>query len=73
MNGLFYVWMVREFGMNGEALLLMAFCSSLIVITFIDIDHQIIPDAITPARHPDRRSRRPLFHVGAVRSAPVRA
>jgi leader peptidase (prepilin peptidase)/N-methyltransferase len=47
MNALFYVWIVREFGLGGEAGLLMAFCSSLIVITFIDIDHQIIPDAIT--------------------------
>jgi leader peptidase (prepilin peptidase)/N-methyltransferase len=47
MNGLFYVWVASEFGVNGEGLLLMAFCSSLIVITFIDFDHQIIPDAIT--------------------------
>ncbi len=27
--------------------LVMALCSALIVITFIDLDHQIIPDAIT--------------------------
>lgn len=47
MNGLFYVWIVREFWLGGEAFLLMAFCSSLIVITFIDFDFQIIPDAIT--------------------------
>jgi leader peptidase (prepilin peptidase)/N-methyltransferase len=47
MNALFYVWTVHEFGLGGEAGLLMAFCSSLIVITFIDIDHQIIPDVIT--------------------------
>ncbi|HEX9114024.1 MAG TPA: prepilin peptidase [Nitrospirota bacterium] len=47
MNGLLYVWIVREFPAGGEALLLMAFCSSLIVITFIDLDHQIIPDVIT--------------------------
>ena len=36
-----------EFGLGGEAFLLMAFCSALIVITFIDFDHQIIPDVIT--------------------------
>jgi leader peptidase (prepilin peptidase)/N-methyltransferase len=47
LNGLFYLWVAREFGINGEGLLLMLFCSALIVITFIDIDHQIIPDVIT--------------------------
>jgi leader peptidase (prepilin peptidase)/N-methyltransferase len=47
MNGLFYVWILHEFGLNGEAFLLMALCSSLIVITFIDFDHQIIPDVIS--------------------------
>ncbi len=47
MNGLFYVWIVREFWFGGETLLLMIFCSSLIVITFIDFDFQIIPDIIT--------------------------
>ena len=47
MNGLLYVWIAREFWITGEAFLLMAFCSSLIVITFIDYDHQIIPDVIT--------------------------
>ena len=47
MNGLFYLWIVHEIGLGGEAFLLMAFCSSLIVITFIDFDHQIIPDVIT--------------------------
>ncbi|HSB35034.1 MAG TPA: prepilin peptidase [Nitrospirota bacterium] len=47
MNGLLYVWIVSEFPAGGEAFLIMAFCSSLIVITFIDLDHQIIPDVIT--------------------------
>jgi leader peptidase (prepilin peptidase) / N-methyltransferase len=47
MNGLLYVWTVREFQAGGEAYLMMAFCSSLIVITFIDLDHQIIPDVVT--------------------------
>lgn len=47
MNALFYLWTVLAFGLTGEALLLMAFCSALIVITFIDLDHQIIPDVIT--------------------------
>ena len=47
LNGLCYFWIVREFGLGGEAFLLMAFFSALIVITFIDLDHQIIPDVIT--------------------------
>lgn len=47
LNALFYVWIVREFGLAGEAFLLMVFCSALIVITFIDFGHQIIPDTIT--------------------------
>jgi leader peptidase (prepilin peptidase)/N-methyltransferase len=47
MNALFYVWIVREFGAGGESALLMLFCSALIVITFIDLDYQIIPDVIT--------------------------
>jgi leader peptidase (prepilin peptidase)/N-methyltransferase len=47
LNGLLYVWTIREFSFGGEAFLVMALCSSLIVITFIDFDHQIIPDAIT--------------------------
>jgi leader peptidase (prepilin peptidase)/N-methyltransferase len=47
MNGLFYAWIVNEFWAGGEAYLMMAFCSSLIVITFIDLDFQIIPDTIT--------------------------
>ena len=47
MNGLFYLWIVHEFWITGEAVLLMALCSSLIVITFIDFDFQIIPDVIT--------------------------
>jgi leader peptidase (prepilin peptidase)/N-methyltransferase len=47
MNGLVYLWAFHEFGPGGEAALIMAFCSALIVITFIDLDHQIIPDVIT--------------------------
>jgi leader peptidase (prepilin peptidase) / N-methyltransferase len=47
INGLLYAWAVQEFWISGEAFLVMALCSSLIAITFIDFDHQIIPDAIT--------------------------
>ena len=47
LNALCSVWVVHEFQLGGEAFLLMALCSSLIVITFIDYDHQIIPDVIS--------------------------
>jgi leader peptidase (prepilin peptidase)/N-methyltransferase len=47
LNGMAYLWVYHELGLNGEAVLIMALCSSLIVITFIDLDHQIIPDSIT--------------------------
>ena len=47
VNALFFVWIVREFGVGGEAFIMMALCSSLIVITVIDYHHLIIPDSIT--------------------------
>jgi leader peptidase (prepilin peptidase)/N-methyltransferase len=46
-NAVLYVMAYREFGLGGETLMVMAICSSLLVITFIDLDHMIIPDAIT--------------------------
>lgn len=46
-NALLYLWIANEFWLGGEAFLMMALCSSLIVITVIDFDHQIIPDVIT--------------------------
>ncbi len=47
LNGLLFLLAFSEFGFTGETLLVMALCSSLVVITFIDLDHQIIPDVIT--------------------------
>lgn len=47
LNGLLYLWSFAVFGLTGEAGMAMALCSALIVITFIDLDHQIIPDVIT--------------------------
>jgi leader peptidase (prepilin peptidase)/N-methyltransferase len=47
LNGLLYLGVIFEFGFTGEAVLVMALCSALVVITFIDLDHQIIPDVIT--------------------------
>ena len=47
LNGMLYACVIHEFKFGGEAFLLMALCSSLIVISFIDFDYQIIPDVIT--------------------------
>ena len=47
LNGLLTVLIVHTYGLSLETLVVMLLCSALIVITFIDIDHQIIPDVIT--------------------------
>ncbi len=47
LNGLLYVSALWRFGLGWYTPVLFAFCSAMIVITFIDIDFQIIPDVIT--------------------------
>ena len=47
MVGLFAVCAYLKFGLTLEALITYLFIAALIVITFIDIDHRIIPDAIS--------------------------
>jgi leader peptidase (prepilin peptidase)/N-methyltransferase len=47
LGGIAAVSVVAGFGFSAYALLAFAFLASLIVITFIDVDHQIIPDAIS--------------------------
>lgn len=47
MNGLFYLLVLRHFGFGWHLLFLFAFTSAMLVITFIDLDFQIIPDAVT--------------------------
>jgi leader peptidase (prepilin peptidase)/N-methyltransferase len=47
LGGLAAVGAVCGFGLSAAALLVFAFLAALIVITFIDLDHQIIPDAIS--------------------------
>ena len=47
LNGVFYVAVVWKFGTGWHTLIYFALSSSLIVITFIDLDFQIIPDRIT--------------------------
>lgn len=47
MSGFFAVCVFLRFSLTLEAVVYYVFISSLLVITFIDIDHQIIPDIIT--------------------------
>ncbi|MGD9765807.1 MAG: A24 family peptidase [Candidatus Binatia bacterium] len=47
LAGIAAVAVVYTFGPTAYALLMFAFLAALIAITFIDLDHQIIPDAIT--------------------------
>ena len=47
ISGIFAVGVFLKFGMGLETLIYYTFIATLLVITFIDIDHQIIPDVIT--------------------------
>ncbi|MDP2166936.1 MAG: prepilin peptidase [Thermodesulfovibrionales bacterium] len=47
LNALLYAGVVYRFGLGWHAPFYLAFVSSLIVIAFIDLDFQIIPDGIT--------------------------
>ena len=47
LGGLFALATFLKFGLTVEALIYFAFIASLLVITFIDLDHRIIPDVIT--------------------------
>jgi leader peptidase (prepilin peptidase)/N-methyltransferase len=47
LSGIFAVGVFLKYGLTFEALVYYTFVAALLVITFIDIDHQIIPDLIT--------------------------
>ncbi|OGR30371.1 MAG: peptidase A24 [Desulfuromonadaceae bacterium GWB2_53_15] len=47
LNGLLTLALFYRFGLSITFVALFLFCSSLVVITFIDIEHQIIPDEIS--------------------------
>lgn len=47
LGGLFALGSFLKFGLSLEALIVFIFIAALLVITFIDIDHRIIPDIIT--------------------------
>jgi len=47
LHGLGYVFILYQFGFSWPTLVYCLFFSSLVVVTFIDLSHQIIPDVIT--------------------------
>ncbi len=47
LNALLYVAVLYRFGLHPASFLIMVLISAFIVVTFIDLDHQIIPDGIT--------------------------
>ena len=47
INGALTLALFLRFGPSFAFAVLFLFCSALVVITFIDLEHQIIPDAIT--------------------------
>lgn len=47
LTGLFALCVVLRFGLTMQSLIYFVFIAALIVITFIDIDYQIIPDRIS--------------------------
>lgn len=47
LNALLYVAALWRFGLGWYLLPIFAFCSVMVVITFIDLDFQIIPDILT--------------------------
>ena len=47
LGGLAAAGAALHFGLSAYALIAFAFLAALIVVTFIDLDHQIIPDAIS--------------------------
>ena len=46
-NALLYLALTMRFGADPQVLVWALYCSALLVVTGIDYDHQIIPDAIT--------------------------
>ena len=47
LSGVVALCILSKFGLTSQGLVYYAFGASLIVISFIDIDHKIIPDVIT--------------------------
>lgn len=46
-NGGLYLWLALTQGATLETAVLMAFVTALLVLTLVDLDHQLLPDVIT--------------------------
>ncbi len=47
LNGILTLFLFLRYGATLSFVVFFLFCSSLVVITFIDLEHQIIPDEIS--------------------------
>jgi leader peptidase (prepilin peptidase) / N-methyltransferase len=47
LNGLLYLGLALQFGETVHTLVMMPFVTALLVLSLIDLDHQILPDVIT--------------------------
>ncbi len=47
LTAILFAFCVYSFGLNWQGLAAIFFCGSLIVLTMIDLDHQLLPDDIT--------------------------
>ncbi len=47
LTGLLTLFLLRKFGLTPTGVVLLLLCLALVVITFIDLEHQIIPDVIS--------------------------
>ncbi len=47
LTGIFFLLTLYKFGLGFRSLLYLAFLSALVVVAFIDLEHQIIPHVIT--------------------------
>jgi leader peptidase (prepilin peptidase)/N-methyltransferase len=47
LNAAGYVWIAHRFGLGAEGAIYLALYSALLVVTFVDLEHQIVPDRIT--------------------------
>ncbi len=47
LNAAGYAWIAQRFGLGAEGAIYLALYSALLVVTFVDLEHQIVPDRIT--------------------------
>lgn len=62
LTALLFVFAFERFGVSTRSLFLLLFLSALVVVTFIDLEHQIIPHAITLPAIPLGLLMSLLFH-----------